>query len=680
MSNILEVILNLVDNMTPGLEAASGAVDNLESSVENASASIDNIDSSNINEIEVEADSAGSSVEDIGAAAASAGSELNNVSSEPIAEVGNKGRSATDGVNSLGDALGYVKGGIIGVAAMEVVNVFSGFVQSAMDSVDAWNLLGGVLDQQGVSLDSAKSEIISLANEHGFLTKNVREATKVFTQAGMSYEDVTKSNGAMNAAMAISVATGRDLTDSSVQLQRAYMGNGRALKLLGIDIDDYKDKSTGLVNQEALNNAILAKLGNQLEEHSNSYAAASTRAANSVSKFETALGKLALPMVVPVLNAVTYAMGESADAATRLAGVIAKISQGDILGGLSELPKIIGENAATFLEAGNNIAKWLVEGLSSLADQLGIALDEMFSQVINGTQVGGAGSKLAGTFIGGFIQWMQAHWEQIAVLMANVLIKIIPLLTVVVLQIVAIVGLYLIDATKGLLVWVMQEIWNWVAQLPAAGSAAASNLVNSFISWASQLPGMLWGILSNALGALGSFAGSAAGQAASAAWGIVSALGNTLAGLPGQMYSWGMNALSSFVNGIVNAIPGLRDALNAVSALFPHSPPKEGPLSTIKPENMEQWMTDIMEAGNRGAKTFGLDGVVNSGSGSGTGSSFGGSSSITVIHDFKNVPSHIDTDTLTQVLKSGKYNPGLINALIGLLTKGQSDIKSNLGV
>jgi hypothetical protein len=105
------------------------------------------------------------------------------------------------------------------------------------------------------------------------------------------------------------------------------------------------------------------------------------------------------------------------------------------------------------------------------------------------------------------------------------------------------------------------------------------------------------------------FAATAASNAMNAGSRIISAIGSTLMSLPGKMYTWGMNALQSFVNGIINTIPGLSSALSIVSGLFPHSPPKNGPLSTITAANMYGWMSDIASAGMLGFSTFSLNSV-----------------------------------------------------------------------
>ena len=204
---------------------------------------------------------------------------------------------------------------------------------------------------------------------------------------------------------------------------------------------------------------------------------------------------------------------------------------------------------------------------------------------------------------------------------------------------------------------ILLGIGQFAAGLIDYGIQAASGLLNNFIAYISLLPGTAWSYFLTFLSYLASLPGSAAGYAASVGSTIVSTIANYLTSLPGQMYSWGMNALQRFVNGIIDTIPGLRSALNTVSSLFPHSPPKEGPLATIKNENMERFGSSLTESMSEGLED-------------GAGDSFGFISpnsvkvskndskvssrsddkikelKVTFIHDFINVPTHIDKETL----------------------------------
>lgn len=154
---------------------------------------------------------------------------------------------------------------------------------------------------------------------------------------------------------------------------------------------------------------------------------------------------------------------------------------------------------------------------------------------------------------------------------------------------------------------ILLGIGQFAMNLISWGVQAASGLLNAFIAYVSQLPGRAWAYFLAFLSYLASLPGQAFGYAASVGSNIINAIAGYLTSLPGRMYQWGVNALQSFINAIINSIPGLRQALDAVSSLFPHSPPKTGPLSEIKASNMYEWLKGVVDKGKDAMKTFNLD-------------------------------------------------------------------------
>lgn len=240
---------------------------------------------------------------------------------------------------------------------------------------------------------------------------------------------------------------------------------------------------------------------------------------------------------------------------------------------------------------------------------------------------------------------------------------------------------------------IILDIGQFAMDLINWGLQAAGGLLNAFVVYLSQLPGRAWSYFLEFLAYLAILPGIAASYAASVGSTILNTIGNYLSSLPGMMYQWGRNALQSFVDAIIDGIPGLRAALNAVSSLFPHSPPKEGPLATVKAENMERFGSTLTESMGEGLEE-------------GAGDAFGfiskdnikltidklrdtDSSSkvsdvikkleILLVHDFQNVPQHIDTNMLKETLKDSQYDMDLIDVIIEMLTYGKARTKANLG-
>ncbi len=258
------------------------------------------------------------------------------------------------------------------------------------------------------------------------------------------------------------------------------------------------------------------------------------------------------------------------------------------------LPTMIGQNATGWLEAGRNFLRWLVEGLTSLTDYLSTVVSAMLqSMATDGTLTGAgtvAGQSAGQGLIGGLVQWLIDNAQLIYDVTVLIFEQLAPLIVQLIAEIGIILALALIElATQaiqafisGLMQYLPQvpvlfatmlanvsgQILLWIASLTPMGLLAGSNLVQSFISRVSQLPGQLWIYLSSALSALGSFAGSTYSYMASAGSRMVSGLSASISGLPGivrseisrivsvlasagsSFYSWAYNLGTNIVNGI----------------------------------------------------------------------------------------------------------------------------------
>ncbi len=66
------------------------------------------------------------------------------------------------------------------------------------------------------------------------------------------------------------------------------------------------------------------------------------------------------------------------------------------------------------------------------------------------------------------------------------------------------------------------------------------------------------------------------------------------------LFQVGDSMMSNLVSGISNGLPELDSVFNEISGMFPHSPPKSGPLSTITTANMKSWAASVADAGVEG--------------------------------------------------------------------------------
>ncbi len=67
-----------------------------------------------------------------------------------------------------------------------------------------------------------------------------------------------------------------------------------------------------------------------------------------------------------------------------------------------------------------------------------------------------------------------------------------------------------------------------------------------------------------------------------------------------NLFSVGSSMMDNLIGGISNGLPGLDSVFNEISGMFPHSPPKTGPLSTITTANMKSWAASVAGAGVEG--------------------------------------------------------------------------------
>ena len=208
---------------------------------------------------------------------------------------------------------------------------------------------------------------------------------------------------------------------------------------------------------------------------------------------------------------------------------------------------------------------------------------------------------------------------------------------------------------------VLSAVWSWGIQMITAAVNAASNFVNNIISRISQLPGRVATYLANVLSRIISAGAQWVSSAVSAASNLVSSVASSLASLPGR--------ISSALSGVVNAITApFRSAYNSVVSI----------VNNIKSKVSEAMSAIGSLAGAGGEFAAGGEyaafGEITTSTGSSDMGKWqpyidmmvarypdytlkeAGDSKITVdvqenvVLDLKNVPAHIDSGTLIDML------------------------------
>ena len=249
---------------------------------------------------------------------------------------------------------------------------------------------------------------------------DTRAAMTTYMNMGMSLQDSQK---AMEATSNYAAQMGTSQEEAAGQLQKAFMGNGRALKSLGLDIKNYKDETTGAIDRQKLLNDVLARTGGAADKYANTTTAKFQRLNNVLASLKTDFGAALMDAISPLIPVVqsflnvinglpgpVKTVGFAAIALGAGIGVIAGPLTSVI--GLLEmmgvtLPSISAVMGVLSTETGALTA----EEMALAAAQAGLTAEEVgaaAAHAANGTAVAAEGAAAAGAS-GGF--WAMAAAE-----------------------------------------------------------------------------------------------------------------------------------------------------------------------------------------------------------------------------------------------------------------------------
>lgn len=308
--------------------------------------------------------------------------------------MGNLKGSVSNLTGSMG-GLGGVMTGLIGIG---IASWVVGAVHAAVEADTQWKMFAASMKSAGVDATVAKKQITALAETNGFLVNDTRDATKSLVQSGQSYQQVTKNQGDLTTAMALSIATHKGLQESSVGLVRAYDGNGRALKALGINVADYKNKMTGKIDVDKLNAAILAKTQPQLEAYRKSYQAQMNDFSSATESLKESVGEALLPTLTATVKVLTGMANGFSNLSPNVQKVIlgvvgftgAMVVIGTVIGPLKNVYNIFKDLKGVISTAISKVSDY-VSGLSSIPKTKETVITQ--KTVNEGGGVGGKGEK-----------------------------------------------------------------------------------------------------------------------------------------------------------------------------------------------------------------------------------------------------------------------------------------------
>lgn len=178
-------------------------------------------------------------------------------------------------------------------------------VNAAVTAEQEWNKFGNAVNNSGGNWEQQSQEIKSwvkdYSNSMGRAVGDTRAALTTFMNMGMSLQE---SENAMKATSNMAAQLGMTQEEAAGQLQKAFMGNGRAIKQLGLDIKDYKDETTGAIDKQRLMNDILARTSGAADKYANSTAGKMQRVQNQIAALKTEFGSFVVDALSPFIPVV----------------------------------------------------------------------------------------------------------------------------------------------------------------------------------------------------------------------------------------------------------------------------------------------------------------------------------------------------------------------------------------
>lgn len=428
--------------------------------------------------------------------------------------------SAFNSAQQRAGALKTAVGGAVTAMSASMLNYAKSAVDSAMTAEQEWNKFGNAVDKTGGSWDKQsdgiKKWVREYSNEMGRSVADTRAAMTTYMNMGMSLQE---SQDAMKATSNYAAQMGMSQEQAAGQLQKAFMGNGRALKSLGLDIKDYKDSTTGAIDKQRLLRDILSKTGGAADKYADSGAAKFQRLNNVLASLKTDFGAALMDAIQPLIPVVqgflnvinglpgpVKTVGFAALALGAGIGIIAGpltsvIGLMEMLG--ISLPTIGGLLAAT----GAETAALSAEEIALAAAQAGLTTEEVMAAAAHSGNIGilAAEGAAATGASGGF--WAMAAAELSALWPILAIAAAVAAFIVVVEQIGEALGWWtdfgtMLDAIKA----GVERLWNAFINSPQVQGAIAAvqnalqqlwNFIQPVFAWI----GDAWNNLFNGEGA-----------------------------------------------------------------------------------------------------------------------------------------------------------------------------------
>lgn len=201
-------------------------------------------------------------------------------------------------------------GSAMTVAGAGMASFAKSAVSSAMTAETEWNRFGAAVNSTGGNWESQSASIKKWVSNYstsmGRATGDTRSAMTAMMNYGLSAKE---AQSAMSAVSGMAAAMGTSQEEASNKLVKAFAGQGRSLKTLGINLDDYKDSATGAIDKQRLLRDITDKTKDASNKYSHSTAADMARINKAIASIKTDFGKALLSAIAPLLPVVQGMLG-----------------------------------------------------------------------------------------------------------------------------------------------------------------------------------------------------------------------------------------------------------------------------------------------------------------------------------------------------------------------------------
>lgn len=608
-----------MDEVASSADEVGSAIDSIDPTILNEAASSANSLGDGMGAAAVETDGASNATNGLGDSAVGAASAISGLSSS-FTGFGGEIKSSINSISSFSDQMGLALSNVellavalAAVAAVAIGAYLADATAKAGEFNDSWARMGQAVGETTSSIDEVKSNwsdaISTMKDETGRSAGVIRTYITQMGIAGVESKDVIIE--AFSGISGAAFVTGNSIDSiesafrrvvstgvlSSRQLMSFGITTDDVFKATGMTLDQVKDKFQTLdsTGRAALLAQILNfKYGTETNEaYKNSWEHLNDALSAAWNYLSIVIGQLILPIVIPAVEFLTSLLQGLASGIATVTGWFGQLngSMGNtstLLGGLSllwgplsmamgPLGVVVGFIADNWERLTSDWEKfWTMIGSGDWGGALQLLVDELKWAFVDAplaflASLPGKIGELASTFLDighNIIKWIA-------------------------------------DGLTSLSDWLTEQL---AAEFNTAGEGSGEAMKSGFGTWWDanypKIIDIIARIIEIILPKLIDISIKATKLILKKLFDV---LYDWMSDLPGNMYKWGQTAFQSFVDAIIDSIPGLRTALNLVKQLFPQSPPKTGPLADITTENMYDWMSSIMGSGMDATSNFNLN-------------------------------------------------------------------------